>query len=79
MAKYYLELGWYTPQQLSQISLEIANTDSGMATLLSDLAVIRNVGNPELEAELNEVINKFMRDKVPGFDTLNKRIKSQWN
>ena len=79
MAKYYLELGWYTPQQLSQISLEIANTDSGMATLLSDLAVIRNVGNPELEAELNEVINKFMRDKVPGFDTLNKQIKSQWN
>lgn len=79
MAKYYLELGWYTPQQLSQISLEIANTDSGMATLLSDLAVIRNVGKPELEAELDEVINKFMRDKVPGFDTLNKRIKSQWN
>lgn len=77
--KYYNRLGWYTPMQLSQISLEVASTDSGIATIISDLAVVRNVGSGELESELLEHINTFLRKKVPGFDTLAKQSKSPWN
>lgn len=77
--KYYNRLGWYTPIQLSQISLEVATTDSGIATIISDLAVVRNVGSSELEMEFQEYIQAFLRKKVPGFDTIAKQSKSPWN
>ena len=77
--KYYNRLGWYTPIQLSNISMEVASTDSGIATMISDLAVVRNVGSSELEMEFQDYIQAFLRKNVPGFDTLAKQSKSPWN
>lgn len=77
--KYYNRLGWYTPIQLSTISREVYNTDFGLASLISDLSVVRNVGSKDLESELLEYINTFLRKRVPGFDTIAKQSKSPWN
>lgn len=76
---YYSQVGWYTPMQLTKISVEVMSMDSGLASVISGLATIRGANDPNLEIKYMEFIQQFLRDNVPGFDDLIRQTKSPWN
>lgn len=76
---YYSKIGWYSPEQLTSVARDIQSIDSGLATVIVHLAVIRGVGSSQLEIKFQEAIQRFLRDNVPGFDDMTKRNVAHLN
>lgn len=77
---YYKSLGWLSPTELIFMALEMSKVDTAMATMMSQLAVVRATNDsPDLEKELMEMIQKFLRSRIPKLDDAAKQYKAKYN
>ncbi len=76
---YYKRMGLMSPAELLQSAIMSTNIDSGIASLLSALAAIRNQGEVELELEFFDYIKSFLRKNVRGYEEEVMRGKAKWN
>lgn len=77
--KYYEEMGWLSPTELSLSAVEAAKVDIGLGAWISFLAVLRLANNLELEKDTMAVIQKYLRERIPSYDEQAKQFKSGWN
>lgn len=76
---YYKSMGLMSPAELLQSAIMSSNIDSGIASLLSALAAIRNQGEVELELEFFDYVESFLRKNVRGYEEEVKRRKAKLN
>lgn len=80
MEPYYKDMGWLTPSELTFMALDASKIDMALATLISQLAVVRATNDrSDLEKELLEMIQKFLRSRIPKLDDVAKQYKAKYN
>lgn len=80
MEPYYENEGWLTPSELAFMALDASKIDIVLATLISQLAVVRATQmTPDLEKELMVLIQNFLKKNIPNLDALAKQSKAKYN
>lgn len=79
MSKYYEELGFLSPMELFASAIEIEQMDLPLATLISQLAVLRSKGDIHLEVEFSNMIQSWLRSRIPELDETMKQSKAGLN
>lgn len=77
--KYYEALGWLSPTELSLSALGVSKIDSGLALVLSQLAVVRLKGSLEMETEIHDMVQNFLKKHIPEMEELQRRMNAKYN
>lgn len=77
--KYYEALGWLSPTELILSALEVSKIDSGLALVLSQLAVVRANGSSEMETEISDMVQAFLKKHIPEMEELQRRMNAKYN